>query len=306
MAKTLEVLRESESEFFLRVISKHKGVEFDKLSDFEKFALALGSMELYRGSELFEKILSSLKRDTGKDMSASFVSTRENQKDIWRFLNGDEYSGIANSCVEKYNSLSFDLIVKNCDEKYNKIQKIYFEEIPGFISLNGFLSIDEMIASVAEKAEKLGVLARLCQCGAISSNSYLANACFEKIKSGEKCNYSELNALGLWVLSGAVLCRKKELSIFLEGEPEAVISACEHLLKPSKRGRSAEPKIYFVLKAQKDFENFHAFRYRMADKNISPSILLDGERSHENIKADAKRFAKIYPIGCVSFQKVID
>ena len=246
------------------------------MSDFERFAFACENISKMVGSKLKKEFIYAIKYDCGIDACDSVLHGRENQKKLWRMINGGEKAELF---VESSSVELSPVIDGSQPQKLNSL--LLRGDLP--------LYIDELAELLEER-----VVIDLSGLSYQRPDEYHCNLTYKKLLGGFQCGDGEFCALLAFVICRAMMKRKICLYLIADENMEA---AEKMLSLFESRGLLAEMHLCFrptALAVKKAAE----LCLNAPKKNISPEIIISEENyAFENIR---ELFAEL-PASRISF-----
>ena len=233
------------------------------MSDFERFSFACENIGRMTGSSFKKEFLHALECDCGEELSALVLLGRENQKKLWRMVNGSKNE----EALVEFPSLETFF---NIDDSQPQ-------------NLNSLLFKGDLANHIDAFAESLGESVAIDLSGLkyLRPDEYHCNLTYQKLRKGEKCGGKEVCALVSFVACRAMMKRKIRLYLIADENME---TAEKVLSLFDGRGLDADihlcfyPSEYAVRKAAELCLN-------APKKNISSEIILSEENNNiENIR----------------------
>ena len=268
MSKSIFLLKSEKYKDFLACAD----ISVEKMSDFEKFAFACEKLPEFLGSEFYSEFLSTLSEELSEHVDVACLSDRENQKNIWGNLYGEE-----TVCLTKTGTIDISNLIKEI-----KLPK----KLDAPLSVKEFDDIERLIQSFDGD-----ILLDTENFEYSRPDKYHVDLAYGKLRRGEACEKSELSALLLWILSSLLMREKRSVYLILNDKVDAVKAVIDYIEQ-----RKLSVNIYICvenLTVEKAFE-ISDICLNAKKKNIS-SVILDHEENDENFSRGVLTLFKKLP-----------
>lgn len=257
---------------FIKVALKNADIEYEKLSDFEKFALTLERWNALLGSKVQASLYSLIYTLTGENLSFYELGSREEQKRVWLKVHGiSAEKKTAQSTEEK---CSVDLYKSSKEnECIDLFQYIAYPEN------NLPQSLEEFIHNIVNSRYNAFWIDS-SRFEYARPDQYHTRLVYQKIISGEKYKKSEISSLISHVICEARRTKKHDV-YFLANDR---LDDLEMLLELFEK-RKAEAGVHICFRV--DNENIFGQVFDIMlkkGKNISSEIIIPEEIELEQLK----------------------
>ncbi len=253
----------------------------NKMSDFERFAFAASNLSLFTGNAFFEHFTKALLTDVGYPHDVLTLKDREEQKKIWRFINGDGIVQITPPTLEiKGTADDFKITkfkhAKLCDHISSKRIFLLNSALENSCELrqNTLLGTIESVSEYCRINDVDTLFVDLENISFVNPDPFHTELSYRKITSGEFYNSEDTSIVLLWLLSSASLkiSPKIELKISnIENSLKLVENITDYV---KKRGRCRQVSVCFELPEKQEVS---AISKLCIKKNISPKIIISEE-----------------------------
>lgn len=267
MSDIRSVIRTDGYRAYIGLLCCDKGIDAERLSDFELFAFLCDNIADIYGSPLYGELSAIL--SPYADITS--LCERETQKGLWRVLNGDKSLKLDIAKERIWNS---DIHVKREDKTCARIM------LNRVIERNNDLpeALDVLIEQIADSNDN--ILIDLDGLNFERPDKYHAELVYGRIINGERCTCESEFALITWIICRVLMRRNAKLYILPDKEFLTVAKLLDLM-----SCRKLYPPICIIAESKRSALRACELCLYGAQKNISLEIAVSKEND-KNIGAD--------------------
>ena len=284
MIKSVQITNDEKNYNFLSLLDSNTKLSVEKMSDFERFALLCDNLPFVAGSRVGREFISALSIDLGASLEQDVLLNREEQKAVWRRVNGD---------------VTFDCNIakKRNGEIIN--QMIREDEKIAFSLGLSFKSTDLMSVSLEEFIEKISnygaIILDMSGFMYTRPDEYHSGLVYNKLRAGCVCDNEQISLLASWIIC-RVLMHKNTMLYFCVNKDTKELEKLLKLLD----GRGLYPKIYICFSDIKLSDDIARICLEAKEKNISSKIIVTEDMQKNEILSCINALAAELPITRIS------
>lgn len=232
--KSIEFLKTEKCLDVLALLLPKEQTDENQLSVFERFCLLCDNARYLKRNLIYQELSRCMSDELDRPVELGDFSSREAQKAVWRALNGVEDVNLT------YNVATADapIAVKKIDES---------ADVFDLLRNSKYEDSEELFDNVANDTQTNSLLIDLTGSDYCRPDPYHSAVSYEKLRSGEELEPSELSALLCWSVCRILMRRNMELCV------KALSSSFKPLLKLLD-SRNLFPMIVVCVESSDDSE----------------------------------------------------
>lgn len=285
MTKSVQFVNDEKNCKFLSLLGKDMKIE--KMSAFERFAFFADNLDLAIGSRVKREFISALSFDLKAAVPDDVYLDREDQKAIWRRINGDNNAEI--NIAKTSNRSTY----KNHTDE-GKISKINISDFLKSIKKDG-ARITELGDLISKVAEYGAIVLETADFVYRRPDEYHSRLALKKIISDEPYSKEEISLLEAWIICRVLM--QKNAKLYLVANKD--ISELKKLLELLD-SRELCPFVYICFSDAELCADVGKICLEAEQKNISPKIIISEEIENDDILFLIRSLASELPFTLIS------